>query len=404
MKVRLALLALLGGLLVVLSSAPTATAAAVVPCTRTFSGGGGDIDPGTAAKPQRTPFTINVPMSSDVEDIDVTIRATHRNAGDLRFDLFKTVGVRNVAMAQIAGRRAQVSPLTFDDESTATYTATSPAGTYRPAEPLSEHDGQAAGGTWSLYAYNYDTVAGSLASWAVTISYTDCDGDGDGVEDHVDNCLGLASADQADLDGDAIGNPCDDDVDGDAVPTAADNCIVVANGDQSDLDGDGSGDACDDDRDGDGVGVGDNCPTVPNADQLATDGDSVGDACDVDDDGDDVVDARDSCPTVRSDTASGCPGVRSALRLKSKAAKRVLTGRLSADLPACQTGRQVSVWKQRKGKDRRIDRDRSSAAGRFKVKLGRRTGRFYATVKVGLVPGAAECSAVKSRKVTVRPR
>ncbi|WP_425606632.1 thrombospondin type 3 repeat-containing protein [Microbulbifer litoralis] len=52
---------------------------------------------------------------------------------------------------------------------------------------------------------------------------------------------------------------------------------------QGDLDGDGIGNACDDDRDGDGVNNDvDNCPDVANADQLDTDGDGIGDVCDPD--------------------------------------------------------------------------------------------------------------------------
>ncbi len=71
------------------------------------------------------------------------------------------------------------------------------------------------------------------------------------------------------------------DTDGDGVKNGDDNCPTVANADQADTDGDLVGDACDTDDDGDGVLDGqDNCPLVPNADQGNRDGDSVGDACD----------------------------------------------------------------------------------------------------------------------------
>ncbi len=70
---------------------------------------------------------------------------------------------------------------------------------------------------------------------------TDCDGICDGDEDSVsgevscaagpDNCAFTTNTNQADYDGDGVGDACD-------------NCIFVANADQADTDGDGTGDAC----------------------------------------------------------------------------------------------------------------------------------------------------------------
>jgi hypothetical protein len=106
------------------------------------------------------------------------------------------------------------------------------------------------------------------------------DADNDGIIDSKDNCINTANIDQSDIDGDGIGDVCDDDRDGDGVlntdddcpdtPGTAetngcpdsdgdgvinkeDNCPDVANSDQADSDGDGIGDVCDDDRDGDGI-------------------------------------------------------------------------------------------------------------------------------------------------------
>jgi hypothetical protein len=133
--------------------------------------------------------------------------------------------------------------------------------------------------------------------------------DGDSFGDACDTCPDVADNDNADLDGDGRGNPCDNDDDGDGVCdpevsaadcSGSDNCPEAWNPNQGDFDGDEDGDACDVDVDGDGIredgdGSGiagdkpcvsgarrdcdDNCQLVSNGDQADEDGDGIGDAC-----------------------------------------------------------------------------------------------------------------------------
>ncbi len=94
------------------------------------------------------------------------------------------------------------------------------------------------------------------------------DRDGDGVRNAVDNCPDVFNpvrpvdgSEQADFDGDDLGDVCDpcplapdttdcpvanpDDRDGDGRPNLSDNCPNVSNADQADFDGDDIGDVCD---------------------------------------------------------------------------------------------------------------------------------------------------------------
>ena len=103
--------------------------------------------------------------------------------------------------------------------------------------------------------------------------------DGDGVLNGVDICPQVANADQADSDGNGIGDVCQD-TDNDTVLDINDNCPVNSNIDQADSDGNGAGDACED-SDGDGILDGnDNCINMANVDQKDTNGNGIGDVCD----------------------------------------------------------------------------------------------------------------------------
>jgi len=137
----------------------------------------------------------------------------------------------------------------------------------------------------------------------------DDDDDGDGIADSIDNCPLISNPTQADINLNGKGNACDD-TDGDGIMDDKDNCPLFSNSEQSDQDEDGYGDICD------------NCPSTPNGplrgscgqtgtncnydamcgiqgecitSQIDSDGDGQGDACDTDDDNDGIPDLTDNC-------------------------------------------------------------------------------------------------------------
>lgn len=122
------------------------------------------------------------------------------------------------------------------------------------------------------------------------------DTDGDGFSDADDNCPLDWNLSQADLDGDGVGDECDDDWDGDCGPNDSDSFPTVGAIGLPDFDGDGTPDACDSDTDNDGIpNLADNCPRNANADQRDDDRNGIGSLCEPavpgdpgTDDGDDV--------------------------------------------------------------------------------------------------------------------
>ncbi|MEZ5506847.1 MAG: thrombospondin type 3 repeat-containing protein [Gammaproteobacteria bacterium] len=136
------------------------------------------------------------------------------------------------------------------------------------------------------------------------------DQDGDGVNDDIDNCPAVSNANQSDMDGDGQGDFCDTDIDGDGIENGSDtcpmdatntcngsdadgdgvnddtdNCPSVYNPDQADSNGNGVGDACDAglrlDSDSDGFVDSEDAFPLNASEQNDADGDGVGDNSDV---------------------------------------------------------------------------------------------------------------------------
>jgi len=152
---------------------------------------------------------------------------------------------------------------------------------------------------------------------------SDCDGildDGDSsgvpgdnpcpdgeTENCDDNCIDMYNPNQEELDGDGLGDVCDEDIDGDGIlndgdnsgipgdnpcttgesEDCDDNCLDTYNPDQEDNDQDGLGDACDPDDDNDGIP-----DTIEGSDDP--DGDSIPNWFDNDSDGDGIEDIEEA--------------------------------------------------------------------------------------------------------------
>lgn len=63
---------------------------------------------------------------------------------------------------------------------------------------------------------------GQMKTITITLVGRFPDTDGDGLRDNRDNCKDVSNPDQSDVDGDGLGDSCDDDKDGDGVPNTQD--------------------------------------------------------------------------------------------------------------------------------------------------------------------------------------
>ncbi|GGI56031.1 hypothetical protein GCM10011444_03400 [Winogradskyella haliclonae] len=272
-----------------------------VTCTiATYAGESLVIDDDSALPSQQYVISVDIEEDLTITDVNVTVDIQHTWTGDLLIALFNPTATEFVVLADGAGGGSEnFTNTVFDDDGIDTdgdgivdiqpvsiNDGVAPfTGVFAPEEPLSFFNGQQSIGTWFLVVVDQDPSldGGSLDGFSLEIcGIRDSeDFDSDGILNDDDNCVIVDNTDQADNDGDGIGDECDDDDDNDGVLDVNDNCQFTANTDQADNDGDGLGDVCDDDDDNDGeLDINDNCPLTANADQSDVDGDGLGDVCD----------------------------------------------------------------------------------------------------------------------------
>jgi len=184
-----------------------------------------------------------------IDDVNVTVNISHTWVSDITLILTSPSGTEVLLTSANGGSDDNYTDTTFDsDADTSINDGTAPfTGTFIPQEDLSVFNGEFAFGTWELTAFDaFSFDAGTIDSWSLEICGVNLpDADADGVPDGDDNCPATANNDQSDIDGDGLGDVCDDDIDGDGLLNEDDNCPDVANPDQADVDGDGIGDVCD---------------------------------------------------------------------------------------------------------------------------------------------------------------
>lgn len=195
----------------------------------------------TLYESEDVPVTI-LPIPNDVESTltvsgvpsalaDLNVRGlaiTHTWISDISVRLESPSGTNVLIMGASCGSEDNFD-LNLDDQAPPGPWPCPPigGGTYRPTQPLAAFNGEDANGTWTLMVS--DSAAqdgGSVDGWGVEICVAPesevFDGDGDGVEDDLDNCQLVANPSQCNSDGDRFGNHCDADLDDNGIVNSFD--------------------------------------------------------------------------------------------------------------------------------------------------------------------------------------
>ncbi|MEM7082096.1 MAG: proprotein convertase P-domain-containing protein [Pseudomonadota bacterium] len=198
-----------------------------------------------------------VGLGGEIEDLNVSLNATHTYVGDLIFTLTHEDSGTSVVMVDRPGVPASgfgcsnndVDATLDDDSATPVENECAPGpaltGVLSPNNPLSAFNGLDLAGTWTLnVSDNAGIDTGTLNEWCLipALADTAVDSDGDGVGDDVDNCTNVANADQIDSNGDGFGNACDADTNNDCIVNFTDIQAFSTVFNTTDADNDFNGD------------------------------------------------------------------------------------------------------------------------------------------------------------------
>ncbi|MEK6328191.1 MAG: hypothetical protein AABM66_11815 [Actinomycetota bacterium] len=87
------------------------------------------------------------------------------------------------------------------------------------------------------------------------------------------------------------------------------------------------------------------------------------------------------------------------LTLRYSSSAHAFEGRLTAPRPACKSNRVVTVFARQRGPDEKLGKVTTKPNGKYKLRHGRRPGRYYSKSPLKLITRLGRCGATRSRSV-----